>query len=173
MEEKTYIYKRMGVENGKDMDLGSQFDAMSKHCAKNNIKVIAIKREYSDIKDSVKSNLILATGTNVLVGEDTSDAPSICSDVYYLNYKTEADAIKNFVRDLELLGEMDKKGRFQGYINDEPFAALIRINLSEDEYYFTGGNNIDIAEIKEQYYNSDISKNDIFQDCGMTQEQLV
>ncbi|MGN0150746.1 MAG: hypothetical protein ACI4C7_10930 [Clostridia bacterium] len=151
MEEnkKTYIYKRAVAENSKGTDVRSQFDKVSKCCADKGLKLST-------------SKLTLTTGTTVLINEGAKMHLPICHTEYCLNYKTEDEAIKNFVRDLELLGEMDKKGSFDGYINGEPFAFLIRVNNSSDQYYFTGGNNIDIIEIKEQYYNSAISKNDIF-----------
>ena len=163
MEEKTYTYERTSAKSNKGMD----------YCSENGIKVSNISRDYNQTKKLVEGDLILATGTKVLIYEGAKMHLPICHTEYCLNYKTEDEAIKNFVRDLELLGEMDKKGSFDGYINGEPFAFLIRINLSSDEYYFTGGNNIDIMDIKEQYYNSDISKNDTFYDCGMTQEQSL
>lgn len=150
--KKPYIYQRVFAENSKGADLESQFDEASKFCADDGIKLAT-------------SKLMLTTGTMVLINEEAKMHLPICHTGYCLNYKTEDEAVKNFVRDLELLEGMDKKGSFDGYINSELFASLIRINDSSDKYYFTGGNNIDIAEIKEQYYKSTISKNDIFCDA--------
>ncbi len=111
-------------------------------------------------KEPVKSELTLATGTVVSIeGKEDSRVPNN-KTTYILNYDTTDAAIQYFIYDIELLDHLNKTGIFYGYIENELFAMLSRSKMPPDDYMIVGGTGIEIPEIQEQYYNSDISVND-------------
>lgn len=112
-------------------------------------------------KEPVKSELTLITGTVVSIeGKEDSRVPNNKTS-YFLNYDTTDAAIQNYIRDVELLDRLDKTGLFYGYIENELFATLSRTKTPPDDYLIVGGLTLEIPEIQEQYYNSNISADDM------------